>query len=303
MRAAFFGTPPAAVPTLAALASIAEVSLVVTPPDRPRGRSKTPVAPAVKEAAADFGFPIVQPDRAREVLPRLEGLGVDVAVVVAFGQLLPPALLAATRRGFVNVHFSLLPRWRGAAPVQRAIAAGDDVTGSSLMVLDEGLDTGPVLASVETDIGADEHAGRLSARLADLGAALLRDHLGAYVAGDLAPVPQDDAAATSAPKVTVEEAHVSARMDAAELGRRVRAFHPRPGAWAEVDGTRMGILRASAAPGDGPEQGAIELIAGRVLLGCDDGPVELAVVQPAGKEPMAATAWMNGRRGEPAALG
>ncbi len=302
MRAAFFGTPPAAVPPLAALATVAEVTLVVTPPDRPRGRSRHRSPPAVKEAALDFGFEVTQPARAGEIAELLRTLELDVAVVVAYGQLLPAALLAAPRRGFVNVHFSLLPRWRGAAPVQRAILAGDHKTGVSLMVLDEGLDTGPVLATATTAIDPGESAGGLTARLAGSGAVLLGEHLPRYVTGDLDAAAQDDGAATAAPKVTVAEARVTASMTAASLVRRVLAFDPRPGAWAEVDGERIGIVAASTAGADGPQQGRIELHEGSVLVGCGDGPAELHRVQPAGRAVMDAAAWMNGRRGQPGML-
>jgi methionyl-tRNA formyltransferase len=238
-----------------------------------------------------------------EIAARVHDLGLDVAVVVAYGHLLPPSLLVATRRGFVNVHFSLLPRWRGAAPVQRAILAGDAATGVSLMALEEGLDTGPVFASEATAIGPAERAGALAARLAASGGRLLVDHLAGYVAGDLPAEPQDDAAATAAAKVKPGEARLTAGLTALDVDRRVRAFHPRPGAWAEVDGGRLGILEAAAAPGDTPAPGRIEVHSGAVLLGCSDGPIELLRVRPAGKAPMTAAAWMNGRRGEPARLG
>ena len=302
MRAAFFGTPPAAVPALATLATVADVALVVTRPDRPRGRSGRPMPSAVKEAALDFGLDVAQPRRASDIAADLAALDLEVAVVVAYGQLLRPDVLAATEHGFVNVHFSLLPRWRGAAPMARAILAGDEVTGVSLMVLDEGLDTGPVFATVETAIGADEDAGRLTARLAALGAGLLGTELVAYVAGDRAPVAQDDAGATVAAKVTPEEARLSPGGEAAAFVRAVRAFHPRPGAWAVVDGDRLGVAAARDASGDDVADGAVELRQGRVLAGCADGAVELLTVQPAGKSAMAAAAWMNGRRGEPGVL-
>ncbi len=300
MRAAFFGTPPAAVPALAALAAVADVALVVTRPDKARGRSRRPIPPAVKEAAADWGFPVAQPRRAGDVTDRLTALDVDVAVVVAYGQLLPPGLLAVPAHGFVNVHFSVLPRWRGAAPVARAILAGDRITGVSLMVLDEGLDTGPVLVSEETPIGAEETAGALTARLAALGAALLGDYLGAYVAGNLVAVPQDGSSATVASKLEGAEAQLDRSMDGPEVLRRVRAFHPRPGAWVETDAGRIKVLRARPTSDAGLRPGHIEATGGVAVLTTGAGSVELVEVQPAGKPPMAGRDWMNGRRNEPA---
>ncbi len=299
MRAAFFGTPPAAVPSLAALAAVADVELVVTRPDKPRGRSGRAAPSAVKLAAADWGFPVVQPRRAREIT----GLDVDVAVVVAYGQILPATLLEQPARGFVNVHFSVLPRWRGAAPVARAILAGDELTGVSLMVLDEGMDTGPVLATEQTAIGEGETAGALTARLAALGAALLGDYLAAYVRGDLVAEPQDEAAAMPAPKLEPAEAEIGRHHGAAQVLRRVRAFHPRPGAWAVVDGERLKILEAAPTLNAGLRPGRIEQKGGEAVLTTGDGSVALVTVQPAGKAPMSGAAWMNGRRGEPAELG
>lgn len=303
IRAAFFGTPAAAVPVLAAVAEIADVALVVTRADKPAGRSMRPEPPPVKEAAADWGLPLAQPDRAGEVAARLADLGVDVAVLAAYGQIIRPRLLGTPRRGFVNVHFSLLPRWRGAAPVERAILAADATTGVSLMAMDEGLDTGAVIATVATPIRPGERAGELTARMASLGARLTADHLAGYVAGDVAASPQDDAAATTAPRLLVAEARLDPRATPEALGRMVRAFHPRPGAWMTVEGGRFKVIRAH--PGRMEVEvatGAIELVEGRVLLGAAVGTLELVEVQPAGKPAMPALAWMNGRRGAPASV-
>ncbi len=302
IRAAFFGTPPAAVPVLAALCEVAEVALVVTRADRPVGRSGRPHPPAVKEAAGDWGLPVAQPAKAGEVTGELSRLGVDVAVLAAYGQLIPPALLAAPAHGFVNVHFSVLPRWRGAAPVARAILAGDTRTGVTLMQMDAGLDTGPLLAVEEVDVGPAETAGELTARLASRGARLLADLLGPYVAGDVATEAQDESAVTVAPRLTVDEARLDPAAGAADLVRRVRAFHPRPGAWAVVDGDRFKVIRARRGPAAAVAPGRIEQMGEQVVLGAADGTVELVEVQPSGKPAMAAAAWMNGRRGEPARL-
>jgi methionyl-tRNA formyltransferase len=303
-RAVFFGTPAAAVPALAALATVAEVSLVVTRPDRPRGRSGRPEPPPVKEAARAWGLPVSQPERAGEAIERIGRLEPDVAVVTAFGQLLPTALLAVPRRGFVNVHFSVLPRWRGASPVVRAILAGDAETGVTLMQIDEGLDTGPILGVRATAIREGETAGLLTARLAGLGAGLLAESLDAIVSGELLPRPQSDEGATAAGRVRIEEAYVDpARHGAAAVLRAVRAFDPRPGAWSTAGGVRLKLWGAATATEEGIEAGTAILMGDRVLLGARDGVVELLEVQPAGKPRMRAADWMRGRRGGSIRLG
>jgi len=301
MRVVFYGTPAEAVPSLEALAEIAEVQLVTTRPDRPRGRSGRPQPPPVKEAALRLGLPVVQPERAAHDLELLRSLSPDVAVVAAYGQLLPGALLAVPSAGFLNVHFSLLPRWRGASPVVRTLLAGDALSGVTLMALDEGLDTGPVVAMEPTPVGPEETAGELTARLAGLGAAMLRHHLAAYVAGEISPRPQPGEGATAAARVRVEEAFVDPTRHRAEMVlRAVRAFDPRPGAWTELDGVRVKLWRARRAAGPGPGPGVAATAGGAVLLGGADGPVELLDVQPAGRGRMEAAAWMRGRRQEPA---
>ncbi len=300
MPTVFFGTPPHAVPVLAALCGVADVGLVVTQPDRPKGRSKHPIAPPVKEAALAWGIPVVQPERAREVAGQLEHLRPDVAVVAAFGQLIPKAMLEIPAAGFVNVHFSLLPRWRGASPVVRAILAGDDTTGVTLMQMDEHLDTGPVLASLATAIGPEETTGTLTARLAAMGARLLADELDAVVVGDTPQRPQDDAAATAAAMVRVEEAFVDpVHHSATSIERAVRAFDPWPGAWVSLEGNRMKLWTARVVEGMA-NSGEAVVDGGRVLLGTRSGVIELLEVQPAGKARMAAADWMRGRRNEAA---
>jgi methionyl-tRNA formyltransferase len=231
----------------------------------------------------------------------LRALAPDVAVVVAYGQILPADLLAVPGHGFVNVHFSLLPRWRGASPVVRTILAGDSVTGVTLMQLDAGMDTGPVLAVSPTAVGDDETAGELTARLAVMGAAMLGEHLPAYIAGDISPRPQPETGATAAARVKVEEAFVDpSRHHASAVLRAVRAFDPKPGAWTELDGVRIKLWRARPAAGPGPGPGVAALVEGVVLLGTADGPVELIEVQSEGRNRMAAGDWMRGRRLQPA---
>ena len=301
MRAVFYGTPAEAVPSLETLAGIADVLLVTTRPDRPRGRSGRPQAPPVKEAALALGLPVAQPERAAHDLERLRSLAPEVAVVVAYGQLLPAAVLAVPAAGFLNVHFSLLPRWRGASPVVRTLLAGDSVTGVTLMMLDEGMDTGPVVAVEPTVVRPGETAGELTARLAVLGAEMLVRHLPAHLAGETTPRAQPAEGATAAARVRVEEAFVDPTLHRAEaVLRAVRAFDPKPGAWTKLDGARVKVWRARPVAGTGPGPGVAAVTGEAVLLGAADGPVELLEVQPAGRDRMGAAAWMRGRRGRPA---
>jgi methionyl-tRNA formyltransferase len=298
IRAAFLGTPQEAVPILAALAGAAEIARVITRPDRARGRSGRPVPPPVKRFADERGWEVVQPGRSGDLAELVAGC--EVAVVAAYGRLIPEAALAVPAAGFVNVHFSLLPRWRGASPVVRAILAGDTVTGVTLMRLDAGLDTGPTLDRVTTEIGPGETAGELTLRLAALGAELLRSRLGAIVDGTLPAQPQPELGATAAAKVTVDEAHLDPRRHrTAAVSRAVRAFNPKPGAWALVGEERVKVWEV--APGTAVATPGTARVVGRaVVLGTADGSVELVTVQPPGRSAMSALAWMNGRRGEPA---
>jgi methionyl-tRNA formyltransferase len=302
IRTAFFGTPAAAVPVVAALAGSTDLRLVVTRPDRPRGRSGRPDPPAVKRAAAEFGIPLAQPARPGEIGDVLRAAALDVAVVAAYGRIIPGSLLAVPARGFVNVHFSLLPRWRGASPVAHAILGGDGETGVTLMQMDEGLDTGPVLAAARTAIRSDDTTGTLTARLAHLGARLLADTLPALARGEIAATAQDDAAATTAPPLAGDDGHIDPHRPAAEVLRLVRAMHPWPGAWGTVAGERFKVLAAAPAGGGELPPGRIAADRDMVRLGTGGGSVELLTVQPAGKAAMSGRAWMNGRRGEPADL-
>jgi methionyl-tRNA formyltransferase len=297
MRAVFLGTPAAAIPALAALVDVADVALVVTRPDAPRGRSKHPEPPPVKQAAREWGLRLAQPSTHVELSRVLEGARCDVGVVVAYGRILRPEALAATRAGFVNVHFSLLPRWRGAAPVERAIIAGDDATGVSLMLLDEGLDTGPVIAVAETDIDPDETAGGLGARLAYLGGDLLAGVLPEFMAGQRLPAPQIDAGAVAADPLTTAEAALDPGDDAATTLRKIRGYNPRPGAWLVVGSVRVKVWEAAAAP-TAPAPGSLVAVDGAPVLGVADGGIRLEVVQPAGKRSMAGADWLRGMHGE-----
>jgi methionyl-tRNA formyltransferase len=296
MGAIFLGSPAAAVPSLAALIDVADVDLVVTQPDRPRGRSGAPVAPAVKRAAAEWGLRVAQPSTADELYEDLAAVTFDVGVVAAFGRILEQRALALPPYGFVNVHFSLLPRWRGAAPVERAILAGDESTGVSLMLVDEGLDTGPVLAAIETPIADDETGGTLTGRLSYLGAMLVDDALPEYLAGRVDPAPQIDTGATKAARLSKGEARIDGTWAAEDVLRAVRAFNPRPGAWMVVDGVRHKVLSAAASDAR-VDSGTVEAVDGVPIGGFTDGSVALTVLQPAGKDPQSGADWLNGRRG------
>lgn len=297
MRLVFFGSPPDAVPALRALhAAGHEIPLVVTQADRRRGRGGALGPTPVKAAALELGLPVLTPDRAREVVDDVAGTHADVGVVVAFGQLLPPALLATVPAlqggyGFVNVHYSLLPRWRGAAPVERAVLAGDPTTGVCIMQIEEGLDTGPVFAREEVPIGAGATAGELRERLTEVGTRLLVDVVPRL--RDVTPEPQAGEP-TYADKLTVDEFHLDPDRPAAELERVVRAGNPAPGAWLVVDGRRVKILRAHAIP---PEGGTAGTVQAPGVLVTADGALALEEVQPEGKRAMTGAAWVAGWRG------
>ena len=275
-----------------------EVVAVVTQPDRPRGRSGTPLPSPVKEEAVALGIHVIQPRRLGDVIDLAASC--DVGVLVAFGRIIKPELLRAPRLGIVNVHFSVLPRWRGAAPVQAALLAGDDRTGVTAMQMDEGLDTGPVLRSVETPIAPSENAGELTARLALLGADLLAGTIGEV--GTIDPQAQDEGLARPAPSFQPESARLLPESETAErLSRAVRAFAPRPGAWGELEGARFKVLSARLID-DGPAPGMIDEVNGEPVLGASKGGLALEMVQPAGKPQMTGTDWWNGRQRRPAEL-
>jgi len=302
MRAVFLGTPSAAVPSLAALADVAEVAGVVTRPDRRRGRGRGSVAaPPMKTAAIEWGFRVFQPVGAEALGDILRELHPDVALLVAYGMLLPPSVLALVPLGFVNVHFSLLPRWRGAAPVERAILEGDASTGVSLMVLDEGLDTGPVLAALETPIAPDETGGSLTARLAFLGAKLVDDVVPDYLNGRRRPAEQLGVGASVARRLTPEEARIDGGWAVERAERAIRAFHPRPGAWVELDDGRLGIRRARPADAE-VEPGRIAAVDGVPVAGFRGGALEFVTVRPEGRREMTGREWLNGRRGRGAVM-
>lgn len=304
MRIVFLGSPTEALPPLQALHDARhEVALVVTQPDRRRSRGAGVDPSPVKQLATKLGLPVVTPRRCIEVLDDISSTGATLGVVVAFGQLIPPAVLEALPHGYVNVHFSLLPRWRGAAPVERAMLAGDTETGVCLMRLEAGLDTGPVYAVERVTIGPDERAGELRARLVEVGTRMLLEHLERIP--EMEPTPQVGEA-TYAAKLTMEEFELDWSRPAAELARVVRAGYPKPGAWTRAKGRRLKVLQARAEPsGDPPgvrgvpeEMADPGALVGPARVATGDGVLALEVVQPETKAAMAGTAWAVGFRGE-----
>jgi methionyl-tRNA formyltransferase len=320
----FFGTPDFALPTLQALVAAGRAPvLVVAQPDRRAGRGQGVQAPAVARWAREHGLPLAQPEKVRDpaFVDRLRELAPAVAVVVAFGQIFPRALLDVPRHGCVNVHASLLPRHRGAAPVQAAILAGDRETGVCTMVMEEGLDSGPVLLAARTALSGRETAGELAPRLAHLGAALLLETLARLEAGTLAATPQEHALATVAPRIRKEEGRLDWSRPAAEIDARIRAFTPWPGAFGELRGEPLKVLAAQALDGGHAGGGAgepavaplaaasgagsAEAIPGTVLgirgealaVACGDGTaLGLLTLQRPGRRPLPAAVFANGER-------
>lgn len=295
---AFLGTPESAVPVLRALEAAAGVELVITRPDRAKGRSRVPQPPPVKEAAVELGLEVAQPATKGELDEVLAGRPLDLGVVAAFGMIIPARTLARPVLGMVNIHFSVLPRWRGAAPVERAILAGDRTTGVTLMQMDAGLDTGPVLATWETSIGEDEAGGELTTRLAAAGAELLTIHLEALLAGRLAAGPQPEEGATYAPMLDTDETWLDVERDAASLAKAVRAFDPRPGARFSLDGEPFKVFRPSVVEPAVLPPGALHATADGLLIGTGEGALLIAEVQPAGRRRMPAVDWLRGVHGE-----
>jgi methionyl-tRNA formyltransferase len=301
MRVVFAGTPEVAVPALDALhASAHEVVGVVTRPDAPAGRGRRLVASPVALRAEELGLPVLKPEHPRDpdFQDALRALRPDACPVVAYGALLPQAALDIPPHGWINLHFSLLPAWRGAAPVQHAVLAGDTRTGVTCFVLEAGMDTGPVLLTAETGIAPDETAGELVGRLAVLGAPVLVDAVRGLVNGSLTPVPQDHDRATLAPKITPGDARLDWSQDAGAVVNAVRAFNPMPGAWTTLRGERVKVHRVS--PVDDEAGGAPGSVTagdeGGPAVACGRGAVTLLEVQPAGKPRMAGTDFVNGYR-------
>jgi methionyl-tRNA formyltransferase len=298
MRIIFMGTPDFAVPTLRAILEAGhEVICVYTQPPRAAGRGMGLRKSPVHQAAEQAGLAVATPERLKspEEHDRFRALGADAAVVVAYGLILPKAILDAPRFGCFNVHASLLPRWRGAAPINRAIMAGDRETGVSIMRMDEGLDAGPVCLEARVTIGPDETAGELHDRLAPLGAGLMVRALQKLGEGSLTCRPQHDEAATYAPKLDSKETHINWRLLARDVSDRIRGLSPQPGAWFEVElngkRERVKVLRAALASGSGMPG---MLLDANLTVACGEGALRLTEVQRAGKKPMRAADFLRG---------
>ncbi|HLR86331.1 MAG TPA: methionyl-tRNA formyltransferase [Wenzhouxiangella sp.] len=302
MRIVFAGTPAFALPALAALVGSEawRPVVVLAQPDRGAGRGRKLRFGPVKQAAVEAGIEVLQPHTLKDADARaaLADLRPDLIVTAAYGLLLPPEVLAMPRHGCWNLHASLLPRWRGASPINQAILAGDEQTGITLMHMDAGLDTGPVILQRAVTIGEDETAGQLHDRLAALAAEVLVDGLQKMAAGQLPqPASQDDSLATHAPLISKADAELDWQRPAEELARMVRGYHPWPVATAEIDGRSWRIHRARAADGHAAPG---EVIAGRgpdvVAVGCGQGVLEIERLQAPGRKPVAARDWFNARR-------
>lgn len=296
----FFGTPAFAVPTLEKLAAAGvSIRLVVTQPDRPSGRGKKLTPPPVKIVAERLGLPVYQPERLRTepVYSAIAGYGGDCAIVVAYGQILPQILLDGYPRGVLNIHGSLLPHLRGAAPMQRAILAGDGLTGVSIMLLDAGMDTGPVLGQREVAIREVETFGSLHDRMAQDGAEFLLEILADWKSGRLCPQPQDDSAATYAPPIKKDELRIHWNLSAERIVNSIRAFDPLPGAFAYLDGRRIKCFQASLHPLKGQGQPGEVLGSGEqglVVLAGDGRILSIGEVQLEGQRRLPASAFLRG---------
>src|SRR4051812_3341472 len=304
MRVVFAGTPSVAVPSLHAILDSGrhDVVAVVTRPDKPAGRGRELRSSPVKDVAASRGIPVLQPRRPGDddFLEQLRALAPDCCPVVAYGALLPPSALAVPTHGWVNLHFSLLPAWRGAAPVQHAILAGDEITGATTFLIEEGLDSGPVYGVLTAEIGPRETAGELLERLATAGAGLLLATLDGIADASLQPQPQAAEGVSVAGKLTSADARVDWGAPALRIDRLVRACTPAPGAWTTFRGKRLKL--APVVPADGNEQGELrpgELrigVADTVAVGTGSGAALLGDVQPEGRAAMPAAAWARGVR-------
>lgn len=300
MRLVFAGTPAAAVPSLRALVdSPHEVVAVVTRPDAPKGRGRAVARSAVGTLADEFGIDVLTPAHPRDedFMATLRAIAPDCVPVVAYGALVPPPVLAIPRLGWVNLHFSLLPAWRGAAPVQHAVLAGDEITGATAFSLDAGMDTGPVFGVLTAAVEPRDTAGELLDRLAVAGAELLRATIDALAGGQVTAVPQSNDGVSYAPKLEVADARVDWAAHAMRVDRLVRACTPAPGAWTTFRGERLKlgpVLPLADEPALPPA--VVRAEKHRVLVGTATVPVALGEVQPVGKRVMAAADWARGVR-------
>jgi methionyl-tRNA formyltransferase len=299
MRAIFFGTPDIAVPSLEALTSIAEVAGVVCQPDRPSGRGLELKPPAVKVRALELGLAVVQPTKIRtpDFFAWVTHQRADFALVLAYGRILPPGVLAAPARGCLNLHASILPRYRGAAPINWAIVRGEKETGVSLMQMDEGLDTGPVFAVRKTPIGENETAGELAPRVAELAATVVREDVPRVVRGELASVAQDGSLATLAPILEKKDGRIDWTRPAAEVHDHARGMTPWPGAYTQIGGKLLKVLATRRSPlkTTGEPGTIVAADASGVLVACRDAPLEIVTAQLEGRKALAARELVSGR--------
>jgi methionyl-tRNA formyltransferase len=297
-RIVFMGSPAFAVPALEALARDYPIAGVVTQPDRPAGRGGILKPPVVKVAASRLGLPVIQPEKLRQLdaMDQLRTWAPDLIVVAAYGQILRPELLDLPKFGCINIHGSLLPRWRGAAPIQTAILNGDAETGVTIMKMDSGVDTGAILSRRYIPITSDDNAGRLFAKLAPLGANLLIETLPRYLSGEMQPQPQPDEGITYAPMLKRENGKLDFTQPAITLERRVRAFNPWPGTWYDWKGAPLKVLRATVIMEKSPGVGCRFIVEGYPAIGTGDGILLLEEIQPAGKRAMTGKAFLAGAR-------
>lgn len=296
-RAVFMGTPAFAVPILKVLCDTTSVIAVYTQPDRPSGRGRKIEMSPVKQQALASGLPVRQPKSLRPVnaIEALRQLAPDLIVVAAYGLILPQAVLDIPHHGCINVHASLLPKYRGASPIAFAILSGDAETGVTLMQMEAGLDTGPIIAQHSLPIGAEDTTEALEAKLAVLGAALLRDTLPAWLEGRITVKPQDDAAATATRLIRKEDGVIDWSLPALQIARQVKAYTPWPGAVTHWNGEALRIVRAAASPVRAAP-GRVVVLEHGVYVGTGDGSLRLDVVLPAGKRAMPAADFLRGRR-------
>jgi len=300
VKTIFFGSPEFAVPCLEALHAMSDIAVVISQPDRPAGRGLAMRPPAVKKRALELGLDVWQPTKVRtaEFAEKLRGLEADVAVVVAYGRIVPRAVLDAPRTGCVNVHASLLPRWRGAAPIQWSIVHGDAEAGVSLMQMDEGMDTGAVLATASTRIARDDDAATLSDRLSKMGAELLRAELPRYVAGEITPQAQEDSAATMAPLLKKAHGLIDWNKSSQAVHNQIRGMNPWPGAHTVLGERRIKVHRtvASTLDPEGATPGqVIALDPEGILVACAEGTLEIQELQESGRKRVDARAFASGR--------
>ncbi len=297
-RIVFMGSPEFALPALRALAEHYQVVGVVTQPDRPAGRGQRLTPPPVKVLAEQLGLPVFQPQRLREpqAVEQLRRWNPDLIVVAAYGQILRPEVLNLPPWGCLNIHASLLPRWRGASPIQYAILHGDAESGVTIMKMDEGLDTGPILSQRSLPLASDETDESLSQKLAALGATLLLETLPHYLRGELVPRPQPQEGVTYAPLLKKEDGLLDFSKPAQELERRVRAFYSWPGAWFLWEDRPLKVLRARVVEGEQGTPGARYRWQGWPAMGTAQGLLILEEVQPSGKRPMSGKAFLAGAR-------